>query len=95
MIGKFLVRLGTWINKHFPEKVSTDEIRATLNAIELRLHAVTVLENGLQNLMSRHTALTNDVLTIGKKVESLASENTALKAASALRVRSAIPMPGR
>lgn len=95
MIGRFLVRIGTWMNKHFPEKVSTDEIRVALNSIELRLHEVTELTNNLDGLRALGSEHGEQIVMLSKRVDALTSENTALKAASALRVRSSFTMPGR
>lgn len=97
MIGKLLINLGYWFDKHFPEKVSTDEVWRQFSAIELRLHEVTKLEANVTKLSADHLSLVNEVFTLNKKVEALTSENSALKAASAMRMRigSSIPMPGR
>lgn len=95
MIGKTLINLGSWFNKHFPEKVSTDEVYGKLAAIELRLHDVASLETHVNELRHQLQGMSADVLVLAKKVEALTSENTALKAAAALRVRASIPMPGR
>lgn len=97
MIGKMLVNLGTWFNKHFPEKVSTDEVYGKITAIELRLHDVTSLQTQLEENIRQHNALATEVVALGKRIEALTSENTALKAQAAMRMRvaSSIPMPGR
>lgn len=97
MIGKTLISLGTWFNKHFPERVSTDEVYGKFSAIELRLHDVTALQTQLEENIRKHNALANHVDVLAKKMETLTSENAALKAQSALRTRiaSSIPMPGR
>lgn len=97
MVGKILINLGTWFNKHFPEKISTDEVYSKFTAIELRLHDVTVLSEALVKLDGLYTDLNARVEALSKKTETLTSENTALKAQAALRTRiaSTIPMPGR
>lgn len=97
MVGKFLIKLGEWFNRHFPEKVTADEVYQKLTAIELRLHDVTMVENAVEQRRLDHQALSAQVADLAKKVEVLTSENSALKAASALRTKiaSSIPMPGR
>lgn len=97
MIGKTLVSLGTWFNKHFPEKISTEEVYEKIAALELRLHEVTVFQSQMDGLLRSHTALATQVNDLAKRIEALTSENTALKAQAAMRMRigSTIPMPGR
>lgn len=97
MIGKLLINLGVWFNKHFPEKISTDEVYEKITAIELRLHSVTVLQAQLEENVRQHNVLATAHAELARKVETLTSENTALKTQAALRTRiaSSIPIPGR
>jgi hypothetical protein len=97
MIGKFLINLGVWFNKHFPEKMSADEVYSKIAAIELRLHDVSVLHQNVLELQATNVQTGELLATLSKKVEALTTENAALKAQSALRMRvaSSIPMPGR
>lgn len=97
MIGKFLINLGVWFNKHFPEKMSTDEVYSKITAIELRLHDVTDLDLRIEEIGNSHIAMGEQIAALSKKVEGLTTENAALKAQRALSVRvaSSIPMPGR
>lgn len=97
MIGKLLINLGTWFNKHFPEKVSTDEVFGRFGAIELRLHDVTMIQSAVDKLAGDLQFAGERLGQLEKRMETLTSENTALKAQAALRVRvaSSIPMPGR
>jgi len=97
MVGRFLIKLGEWFNRHFPEKLSAEDVYQKLAAIELRLHDVTRLEEKISVLAGTVAIKSDQLAELAKKVEVLTSENAALKAASAMRTRiqSSIPMPGR
>ena len=97
MVGKFLINLGQWFNKHFPEKISADEVYQKIAAIELRLHEVTQLDQKFQLWAEAIDQQNDQIVALARKVEVLTTENSALKAASAIRTRvsSSIPMPGR
>jgi hypothetical protein len=88
-------KFGLWLDKRFPEKVSAGEVYEKIEILELRLHTVTALRTQLEQIVNQHHELVAAHEELAKKVAALASENTALKAVSALRVRSSIPIPGR
>lgn len=101
MVGKLLIKLGVWFNKHFPEKMSVDEVQAKLASYDSQMNEANQMVQEMAKLMEGYekTSMAHGQMLaeLAKKVEVLTSESTALKAQAALRTRvaSSIPMPGR
>lgn len=99
MAGKLLIKLGMWLNKRFPEKFTAEEVSMQMEGYNRALADLREVSDALLErivvLEKSDSIRDQSQATLSKKVEVLATENSALKAASALRVRSAIPIPGR
>lgn len=101
MLGKALIKLGVWFERHFPEKLSVDEVQAKLASYEKQFTEATEVVQRLAKAMEDYekvaTAHGVSIAELAKKVEVLTSESGSMKAAMALRTKiaSSIPIPGR
>jgi cell division protein FtsB len=82
-IAKTLVALGNWIEKHFPEKITTSEVYSVVRAVEARHLEVETLMGGhadrLQSLAEANEVLKGRVAELEKKTEAYTSEANKMK----------------
>lgn len=96
-----VTKLGLWLDRRFPAKMSVDEVQSKLNAYDAQINEANAVVQEMAKLMEGYekTSIAHGLMLaeLAKKVEVLTSESTALKAQAALRTRiaSSIPMPGR